>query len=583
MFHKLIYALAVRREHAVLAAMLLVLHVALWADFGGAMSRSLMLAHLGLFLIWQPVWSRDRRLAPSTLAAFLGLTAIGILWLSWWMVFCWLVLLIGLVAGRTVNSRRARYAYLLTLLFLVSQLLIRALPALFAVAPLPRDVVFCFQVGLPLVPLLLAVVPFRGESGTVDFFRGVAVALLVAVLAIGSLLNMYHRGVDYPQALAESLIALAGFLFLISWLLSPHRGFQGFAQLWERSLLNIGTPFEGWLGELAECSERHQTPGRFLEASMQALARLPWVAAVEWTAPESEGVIGTPTQHEIEMPIADLRIRLYTRRAVGPTLLLHCKLLLQLLAQFYLAKVRERALAEQAHLQAIYETGARVTHDIKNILQSLHLMTAALDRDRPTPPGDGERRRKGVKAQKLFERQLPHLAQRLQLALDKLQAPQQATTAEQSVRAWWAALRERLEGAGVRCEAELEADPMIPTELFDSAVENLLDNARAKQTIDSCVQITVRLTATAEELTLEVEDSGAPVPRDKAAQLCRQPVDSDNGLGIGLYQAARQAELLGYELRLTSNAPGRVVFELARCRPSGEQRQYPLFATGASA
>jgi hypothetical protein len=39
-------------------------------------------------------------------------------------------------------------------------------------------------------------------------------------------------------------------------------------------------------------------------------------------------------------------------------------------------------------------------------------------------------------------------------------------------------------------------------------------------------------------------------------------VPSDTGYGIGLYQAARQADMLGFALRLATNEPGEVTFEL---------------------
>ncbi len=51
-----------RFEHQILALMLAGLHLALWWDFGSALSRSLILAHLGLFLMWQPLWRREQRL-----------------------------------------------------------------------------------------------------------------------------------------------------------------------------------------------------------------------------------------------------------------------------------------------------------------------------------------------------------------------------------------------------------------------------------------------------------------------------------------------------------------------------------------
>ena len=40
------------------------------------------------------------------------------------------------------------------------------------------------------------------------------------------------------------------------------------------------------------------------------------------------------------------------------------------------------------------------------------------------------------------------------------------------------------------------------------------------------------------------------------------PVSSRNGLGIGLYQVARQARQWGYELTLTANRPHDVAFDL---------------------
>jgi hypothetical protein len=54
------------------------------------------------------------------------------------------------------------------------------------------------------------------------------------------------------------------------------------------------------------------------------------------------------------------------------------------------------------------------------------------------------------------------------------------------------------------------------------------------------------------------------VPAEIAASLLRAPVPSHNGLGIGLYQAARQAQLSGYELRLEANRDGEVCFALRR-------------------
>jgi sensor histidine kinase regulating citrate/malate metabolism len=65
-----------------------------------------------------------------------------------------------------------------------------------------------------------------------------------------------------------------------------------------------------------------------------------------------------------------------------------------------------------------------------------------------------------------------------------------------------------------------------------------------------------------ERVVLRVCDSGAALPADTAASVLRAPVSSRSGLGIGLYQAARQAEASGYRLVLESNRDGEVCFAL---------------------
>jgi sensor histidine kinase regulating citrate/malate metabolism len=63
-------------------------------------------------------------------------------------------------------------------------------------------------------------------------------------------------------------------------------------------------------------------------------------------------------------------------------------------------------------------------------------------------------------------------------------------------------------------------------------------------------------------LGLTVTDSGAPAPEHVARNLFQSPVASDFGLGVGLYQAARQAARSGFRLALPENQPGRVTFHL---------------------
>ena len=64
-------------------------------------------------------------------------------------------------------------------------------------------------------------------------------------------------------------------------------------------------------------------------------------------------------------------------------------------------------------------------------------------------------------------------------------------------------------------------------------------------------------------------DTGTPVAEAVTRKLFREPIERDGGLGIGLYQAARQAQLAGYRLELTHNRAGYVCFTLSRETAAG--------------
>jgi C4-dicarboxylate-specific signal transduction histidine kinase len=99
--------------------------------------------------------------------------------------------------------------------------------------------------------------------------------------------------------------------------------------------------------------------------------------------------------------------------------------------------------------------------------------------------------------------------------------------------------------------------------LFDSVADNLLINALRKRKADGePVSVWAVLTC-GENASFMVEDNGEAAPDHVARNLFLGPVNSDFGLGVGLYQAARQASQFGYELKLEENLPGRVRFNLA--------------------
>lgn len=555
--------LVTRRETILLALMLESLHLALWPEFINPLLRAMwLMIHLGLFLLWQPIWRRDQKLTWYNLLLFVVLAALFVLARDWWLRTGWVIVLIGFFGGSIGTSTGARRTNMLILAFLTFELMIPCATALFnlPVAGVLRDS-FAILVGaLPLTLFLFPPRQTRPGEGSVDPVYAIAAATLVTLLVAGALLTMYSQGIDYVSALIRMLTAIGGFLLLISWLLTPRLGFSGLAQLWQRAIINVGTPFEHWLTNLSGLFTRTQTSGEFLEQAMTGLIALDWVAGVQWQGPEGAGARGEMSRHASAFALDPLALRVHTHAPLGGALQAHCRLLVQLINHFYNAKLQERELTRQTHLSAIYETGARVTHDIKNLLQSLQALASVIASDESEA---------GSVSRQLLRRQLPHLTQRLQLALDKLQAP--ARTPEEPVflKDWWHDFRARSMGGQAVFHTDISGDPRIPADLFDSVAENLLENVRAKQQIEPDLRVDVRIFSDGRRVELDVTDTGTAVPRDKAAALLHGPVESDNGLGIGLYQAARQAEQAGYALMLESNEDGRVCFRLSGAAESG--------------
>ena len=545
-----------RLEHIILVVMLETFHFATWYEFGNYLSQSLLLVHFGMFIIWQPVLKGDRQISWGRSLLFLAFTFAMVYWINWISITIWLVLLIGFVGGRVTTRRFERNVYMLVMAFLIFELLISAIPQMFSLN-LNKTVFNIFQIGLPLLPLVLLMTSNTltvRTNESVDILLATTISFMAIILALGSLVLMYHNNTDYVVALIVTLIAVGIILIGISWLLSPHSGFSGLSQLWTRSLLNIGTPFERWLSNLSEQRQKQGSVQDFLDTAMNELVSLPWIAGAGWSVGETREVYGELTKHEIHLTLSDQPLTLYTHVPPAGVMSLHCSLLVQLIDTFYTAKKQELELAQQAHMHAIYETGARVTHDIKNLLQSLQTMTTLLDTN------SDETREKSLI---LLKRQRPHISQRLQLALDKLQAPGKETHHQILATAWWEDLSTRRQESRIRFNSDIKHDTLIPEELFNSVVENLLENAIHKRQVDPDIVIIVTFKTDTTSISLCVTDTGKAVDEDIAKSILIDHIESDNGHGIGLYQAAKQAKSLNYVLRLEENHDGNVNFELS--------------------
>ena len=548
-----------RHEHWLLASMLLVLHAAIDAGFDGALSRALMTTHLGLFFLWQPIWQKDQRLQPRAIVLIVLLVGAMLASLSWWTVFAWLVVLIGIVAGRSFSTRQERYVYLVSLAFLITELLIGCAARLFLDEPLRPAVSQPVRLVLYLMPLALYAIPPitvpSREPFPVDFFRGISFALMTALLAVFSALITFRWEIDYPLALIASLIGLGMLLLFLSWLATPGVGGIGLLAVWEKSVLNIGTPFETWLGNIANLAAQRTEADDFLEAAVEELNDIPWISGVAWETTTSSGICGQRSHHCLDVETDQIRVTLHTERSFSTALLIHCRLLIQVLGHFYVAKRRENKETGEAHLRAIYETGARVTHDIKNLLQSLNTMASTLQM--ATTP---EQEHRGFN---LLKRRLPEIGRRLRRALEKLERPAAGSPERIGVIEWCDRLGERVAAEGIELTTEIAAPGLcLPRDCFDSVVDNLLDNALHKVAAGQATRASVRVRADAAGVACEVRDNGRAIPPELTRRLFNEPVESQSGHGIGLFQAARQARLAGCELALAENSDGAVTFRI---------------------
>jgi hypothetical protein len=540
--------------HFLLASHLLMLHALAFGGWQIPAVRLLWVVAIGLFLIWQPFVTGERRIELRQGLVLFGVVLVSTLLLGPWLLLIWCGALAAAIGGRVLDTERRseRTGYLLAFGYLIVITVLGVVPEIspaVAIDPVLRGVLARFMpLALPFLLIFPAQAPQRKTREAFDFFYGVMVFLVLAVFVLGTLAYMLVGRAGYVEALFMTSLAVAGALLVVAWAWNPRGGFSGIGSVISRYMMSLGMPLEQWLVQLSEESERHTDPAVFLDAVMNRLLIIPWVVGLSWRTGQRLRQVGeqTPASHVYQANQLTLTVRF--RQPPSPAMRWHVEWLLRLTAEFYLVKLQTHQLQRLGYVQAIYETGARVTHDVKNLLQSLQVLCYAVNQ-----PGDPA----AVSA--LLGRQLPQIADRLKATLEKLQSPQIDCGEPVSAAEWWLGLKERHAHLQLDWQGESMAGATLPGALFDSVAENLLQNALAKRQRQPGLGITVLFA----DGSLTVADDGEAIAPALAGALFSEPVDSDDGLGIGLYHAARQAEAAGYSLALRENRPGRVVFSLS--------------------
>jgi len=241
---------------------------------------------------------------------------------------------------------------------------------------------------------------------------------------------------------------------------------------------------------------------------------------------------------------------LYFKADPGAALEQHTILLIRMAYQFYLAKLNQEKVRAQEHFATIHHTGARLTHDVKNILQSIKTSLDILDMERDTP-----------NTQKLLQSNLQQIGSRLQSTLEKLRAPKLNTHINLvDCNRWIERIVEQYKtNKRIFIDSDIGNNPVLPVDLFDSVADNLISNALKKS---PTTRVEVRLHSSDSIILLSVCDDGDAITPEIESNLFSRPVSSGSGMGIGLYQSAIMAHAFHYELELSQNEHGRVCFNL---------------------
>jgi signal transduction histidine kinase len=548
-----------------LGLMLLCLHGYLLTKDASAIHSALLITHVGFFLMWQPLSRQSKQLSLFATLAILISASIVIIYINWWMMAFWVAALFALIAGRvfSTNSAFARLPYILAASYLSAILLLWIVPSLLNASNDLAAADFLLTYFLPILPLLILYLSINkvkevlheNETANIDFFYTLLIFLTTLIVILGSFVIGIVWQAHYLELLTLVVMALALTMVALSWLWNPSATFSGIELLMSRYLLSLGLPFEQWIRKIAQYAQSETTASLFLNASMQELAALNWVSGIDWNTHHIKDRLGEHTSYISTFSYSQLKITLYSKWQFTPAMYLHVQLLTQILGEFYDAKLREDLISQNAFTQALYETGSRLTHDIKNILQSLGALCAAAEHhifedDNP-------------RFIALMQKQLPLLNQRLGNTLSKLTAPQTDITSNNKshlieLPIWWAQFKQlNAYLTGPPYFVTFDAPKKIPqylvkAEVLESVIDNLLQNAINKAKLDPEIQIKVAILPKA-TCCIEVSDTGEIIPNHILDKLLTKPVSSSHGLGVGLYHAAQQAEQEGYRLSVRQN------------------------------
>lgn len=544
-----------------MALMLLSLHALLTWGENSLFFHALLFCHYGFFLLWQPILRPHKILTLRQIFMIIGVVAIAAVFLkSVWFIAFWIAGLFSLIGGKALasHSKDWRLPKILAAFYLLAILFIWVVPKLINTAEDLTVAEYLLNYLLPALPLSILCMPAaektRVAARNIDFFYTLLLFLMLAIVILSSFAIGVIWHLHYFKLLMVVTAGLALMLIAISWLWNPSKTFSGLELLMSRYLVSLGLPFEQWLKNIAYHAHTAPSSEYFLEAAIKEVTAFSWVSGIVLQHANLTHVFGNTSKHISHYVLHPLHITLYSRWQFSPAMYMHVQLLMQILREFYEAKCREETITRNTYVQTVYETGSRLTHDIKNILQSLANVSTALE--------DSESNEDDAKLMALIRTQLPRLSKRLNNTLSKLERPHREQENLQPIRAWWSAFQQGNQHYPIVFKTPAQF-PLceVNADVIDSVVDNVLQNALLKTRREPGIEITVNLMPTS-YFCLEITDTGSAIAAEIARRLFKSHIVSTNGFGVGLYHAAQQAKLAGYALQLINNEDGKVCFRL---------------------
>jgi len=531
-----------RHLPSLLGLSLLPLHI---CSFGSDSVLAILL--WGNHIILAGAWylsAANYSLASTRLGTMLTITVgIGFFWSVPAAIITWLVLLSASVAGRSLAKPREFINYLPAVTYLLiicgNQLASSGLLS-FQLPSLVGHLALLVAVSATLIPLS----PQQQNKQAVDveqLYTALALTTFIACAAF-FIIAQNQNGELTPS----TIIAIAALIIFESVLLISARRFSD-------ATSRNSNAFQIWFSETLKAVDLPDNDQTFLHSALTRYIELMEIQHCQWQIGELAGQLNQPANSTHQTVNGDAWLTISTRTEPSEQIQRQTANCLNLLKSLIHSKQQAHQLKTQRHMESIYETGARITHDVKNLLQSLNTLTSAVDHSKPE---------QAPAIQNLIKKQLPLIRQKLQSTLQKLAAPEDVSSTFQVARIWWQKIQLRYDERDIKFRQKLGFDHLLPRDLFERVAENLLENALRKRQAEPDISITVEFESTEHRVALRVTDSGSPAPDEIAALLFKGPIDSTSGYGIALYQCATQAIQQGFQLTMTHNESGKISFYL---------------------